>query len=189
MNTHDEVLVQGTVTSPRASIIFVCLASPAIFAAVALVINLIMGPDELPAELEGTTPWFAAAAGLLFIMTIAVYLAGREPLELRRRGELLELSIAGKEIARGMFSAWYAYEWHMVSRYARMRKLTLGLFAEGRCVAAFTGWLGNIQQTPQGWPEGPLWLPCDEHTYHCRLHRPRLLTDLVQAIENNRNAM
>lgn len=71
---------EASVSRPSASTAVGVVAALAITAAVFLGINLWVGEDRLPRELEGTTPWFAAATAGLSAVTFGLWWRSRRRL-------------------------------------------------------------------------------------------------------------
>jgi hypothetical protein len=129
-----------------------CLVALAIIPAVAVGVNLVAG-DQLPRELEGSTPYFVAAAVLLGAASAWVYLRSRKRAELVRTGDVLAIRVDGQELARSPFQLAYGYQVQKVHRAPATTVLILGVIVDGRCAVSFIEEWGAAYAAPS-WPNG-----------------------------------
>jgi hypothetical protein len=158
-----------------------CLGALALIALVVVGANLVM--RDLPPEIEGTTPYFGAAAAAFGLLTLWAYRRSRKRVELRRTAEGLVLRVAGAIVAREPMQVLYGYQKQKLHRGPPLTVLIAGVVVDGRCVASFTEQWGVIHGTPD-WPDQWATLPSTPETIHLNvLGMGRVLTELVRQIE------
>lgn len=149
-------LVESMVVSSAASSRLTALVGLAVLAGIALAANLAAG-DAVPQELDGATPYFAAATGALGTLAVVVWYRARVSLKLDVREDgTLEL-LVGSLRARGPFFVEYGFVTDRVNRLPIFH-LTLHVYARegGRHVGVFQETWGAARGAPTNWPERPV---------------------------------
>lgn len=161
----ERALVTTSVQTPTASNATGCLGALALIPLVAAGVNLFAG-DQIPRELEGTTPWFVLVGVLFGAVTLIVWNKNRRSLELIERDGELELRI-GDDVYRGPFTVDYAYLMERL-KGVPMCHLTLHVYRaedDAHVVCLQETW-GAIHGRPEGWVQdlraprgapGPAW--------------------------------
>ena len=158
----------------------------AILALVCLVVNLAVGPEQLPRGLDAATPWFGVALALAVLLTGLVHVRTVMRLRVGLAGEVLRLELRDRSgvatIAgfRGV-AGWHWGELATGRRTIRHPILELAIRDEhGACPVLLREELGVAHGPPAGWREGRLAVTPGVVLYAAlgRVHLDRLAAEL-----------
>lgn len=150
-----EVLFRASVSKPSAGVAVGILAALAITGAVCLGLNLFIGEGQLPSELRGSTPWFAAATAGLTAITGWVWWRGRRPLCLVVQDglQVLEIDDRPPVVLAGPFDVRLGWTKVAQPKGPAMTLLQM-VFVDGDTVPlVLTEYWGALYGAPD-WPEG-----------------------------------
>jgi len=136
----------------------------AIFAGVALGVNVAMGEEKLPRGLEGSTPFFGVALAVFVVLTVVAHFAIRVRVRVLSREEpaRVELEIVDRARSQTVKIAQTSSAWHR-ERIETGRGsipntvLELAILDEERhCPVMLCEELGAAYDAPRNWAEGSL---------------------------------
>jgi hypothetical protein len=129
-------------------------------AGVCLIVNLFVGDEKLPHGLEGSTPWFGAATGFFFALTVVVHYLVVVRVRLLADQDVLRFSFGpGRDVAVSSFMVGWHRTYVHTGRGAAIPTSTLELAVvdeAGECHALLREELGAAYTPPAGWKECPL---------------------------------
>jgi hypothetical protein len=161
---------------------FGCLVALAIIPLVAVVVNLIAGEDQLPDEIQGTTPWFLGAAVLFGGIAFWWYRKTRRRFELVETAKGLEVRVAGVTLVTTPVELAYGWEKQHIKAGLQITILMLGIIKDGQCVLTLTEEWGAIHGEPEGWKQGWPSLPTGPFSQHYKAMGGRFVADLARIL-------
>ena len=150
-------LLEASVNRPAVGEALGCLVSIPLILGVIVVVNLMIGADDLPPAVAGSTPWLGLATVITGGFAAVMWVRSRIPLRVVEHDGIRFLEIDdpnGAIVLKGPFELEYGFFQMHMPKAGTQTVLVVGVYQQGELEVSFTETWGSVYTPPEGWRNG-----------------------------------